>query len=54
MKPPASFLQAMEEYVKEAPRDSVVRKDQVSTAFCMPFFALQSGIFFNFSRNNIC
>ncbi|KAB2620812.1 clathrin assembly protein [Pyrus ussuriensis x Pyrus communis] len=28
-QPPASFLQAMEEYVKEAPRFSTVRKDQV-------------------------
>ncbi|KAM0974382.1 hypothetical protein FF1_017602 [Malus domestica] len=28
-QPPASFLQAMEEYVKEAPRVSTVRKDQV-------------------------
>ncbi|KAI4344184.1 hypothetical protein L6164_011439 [Bauhinia variegata] len=27
-QPPASFLQAMEEYVKEAPRVSTVRKDQ--------------------------
>ncbi|KAF7806434.1 putative clathrin assembly protein [Senna tora] len=27
-QPPASFLQAMEEYVKDAPRDSTVRKDQ--------------------------
>ncbi|GLU09638.1 hypothetical protein SLE2022_264870 [Rubroshorea leprosula] len=29
-QPPASFLQAMEEYVREAPRASTVRKDQVS------------------------
>lgn len=29
LKPPASFLQAMEEYVKEAPRGSTFRKDQV-------------------------
>lgn len=29
MKPPASFLQAMEEYVRDAPRFSSVRKDQV-------------------------
>lgn len=29
MKPPASFLQAMEEYVREAPRGSTFRKDQV-------------------------
>ncbi|XP_021276791.1 putative clathrin assembly protein At5g35200 [Herrania umbratica] len=28
-QPPASFLQAMEEYVREAPRASTVRKDQV-------------------------
>lgn len=28
-QPPASFLQAMEEYVREAPRVSTVRKDQV-------------------------
>ncbi|TQD95838.1 hypothetical protein C1H46_018580 [Malus baccata] len=28
-QPPASFLQAMEEYVKEAPQFSTVRKDQV-------------------------
>lgn len=28
-QPPASFLQAMEEYVKEAPRGSTFRKDQV-------------------------
>ncbi|XP_009363972.2 LOW QUALITY PROTEIN: putative clathrin assembly protein At5g35200 [Pyrus x bretschneideri] len=28
-QPPASFLQAMEEYVKEAPQVSTVRKDQV-------------------------
>ncbi|KAK9947509.1 hypothetical protein M0R45_003129 [Rubus argutus] len=28
-QPPASFLQAMEEYVREAPRVSIVRKDQV-------------------------
>ncbi|ONK76715.1 uncharacterized protein A4U43_C03F31370 [Asparagus officinalis] len=28
-QPPASFLQAMEEYVKDAPRASTVRKDQV-------------------------
>nr|KJB64693.1 hypothetical protein B456_010G060800 [Gossypium raimondii] len=27
-QPPASFLQAMEEYVREAPRSSAVRKDQ--------------------------
>lgn len=30
IKPPASFLQAMEEYVREAPRASTVRKDSVS------------------------
>ena len=29
MKPPASFLQAMEEYVRDAPRGSTFRKDQV-------------------------
>lgn len=29
MKPPASFLQAMEEYVREAPRASTARKDLV-------------------------
>lgn len=29
LKPPASFLQAMEEYVRDAPRVSVVHKDQV-------------------------
>lgn len=29
MKPPASFLHTMEEYVREAPRMSTVRKDQV-------------------------
>ncbi|KAJ9129550.1 hypothetical protein P3X46_033787 [Hevea brasiliensis] len=29
-QPPASFLQTMEEYVREAPRMSTVRKDQVS------------------------
>ncbi|KAI9117150.1 hypothetical protein K1719_011316 [Acacia pycnantha] len=29
-QPPASFLQAMEEYVKDAPRDSIVRKDQAT------------------------
>ncbi|KAJ7956747.1 ENTH/ANTH/VHS superfamily protein [Quillaja saponaria] len=28
-QPPASFLQAMEEYVRDAPRASTVRKDQV-------------------------
>uniref|UniRef100_A0A5B6ZP15 ENTH domain-containing protein n=1 Tax=Davidia involucrata TaxID=16924 RepID=A0A5B6ZP15_DAVIN len=28
-QPPASFVQAMEEYVREAPRGSTVRKDQV-------------------------
>ncbi|GMJ07526.1 hypothetical protein like AT5G35200 [Hibiscus trionum] len=28
-QPPASFLQAMEEYVREAPRASAVRKDQI-------------------------
>ncbi|XWS27054.1 hypothetical protein CRYUN_Cryun26dG0083600 [Craigia yunnanensis] len=28
-QPPSSFLQAMEEYVREAPRASTVRKDQV-------------------------
>ncbi|KAE8730753.1 putative clathrin assembly protein [Hibiscus syriacus] len=28
-QPPASFLQAMEEYVREAPRSSAVRKDQI-------------------------
>lgn len=33
MKPPASFLQAMEDYVKDAPRDSIVRKDQVQLSF---------------------
>ncbi|XP_047337546.1 putative clathrin assembly protein At5g35200 [Impatiens glandulifera] len=31
-QPPVSFLQAMEEYVSEAPRISTVRKDQVSDA----------------------
>ena len=29
MKPPTSFLQAMEEYVKDAPQGAIVRKDQV-------------------------
>jgi len=29
MKPPSSFLQAMEEYVKDAPQGPIVRKDQV-------------------------
>ena len=29
LQPPASFLTAMEEYVKDAPRASTVRKDQV-------------------------
>lgn len=29
MKPPASFMQAMEEYAREAPRGSTFRKDQV-------------------------
>jgi hypothetical protein len=29
MKPPASFLQTMEDYVREAPRGSTFRKDQV-------------------------
>ncbi|MDP1189003.1 hypothetical protein, partial [Klebsiella pneumoniae] len=28
-QPPASFLQAMEEYVREAPRFSTARKEQV-------------------------
>lgn len=31
-QPPASFLQAMEEYVREAPRGSTFRKDQVTDA----------------------
>lgn len=31
-QPPASFLQAMEEYVREAPRGSTFRKDQVVDA----------------------
>lgn len=41
MKPPASFLQTMEEYVREAPRGSTFRKDQVdkcclwSSIICM-------------------
>lgn len=35
MKPPASFLQAMEEYVREAPRGSTFRKDQVRIFLCM-------------------
>lgn len=36
MKPPASFLQTMEDYVREAPRVSTVRKDQVQkcSLFC--------------------
>lgn len=29
MKPPSSFLQAMEEYVKDAPQGSIARKNQV-------------------------
>ncbi|XP_061350672.1 putative clathrin assembly protein At5g35200 isoform X2 [Gastrolobium bilobum] len=29
-QPPSSFLQAMEEYVRDAPQGSIVRKDQVS------------------------
>lgn len=29
IQPPASFLQAMEEYVREAPRGSTFRKAQV-------------------------
>lgn len=35
LKPPASFLQTMEEYVREAPRMSSVRKDQVQRTLCL-------------------
>jgi len=34
MKPPSSFLQTMEEYVRDAPRMSIARKDQVQK-FCV-------------------
>ncbi|KAG6662527.1 putative clathrin assembly protein At5g35200 [Carya illinoinensis] len=35
-QPPASFLQAMEEYVKEAPRGSTFRKDQAVDKIASP------------------
>ncbi|XP_041004978.1 putative clathrin assembly protein At5g35200 [Juglans microcarpa x Juglans regia] len=35
-QPPASFLQAMEEYVKDAPRGSTFRKDQVVDKIVSP------------------
>jgi hypothetical protein len=37
MKPPASFLQAMEEYVREAPRGSTFLKDQVWNCYLLNF-----------------
>jgi len=38
MKPPASFLQTMEDYVREAPRGSTFRKDQVRNCSLLTLF----------------
>lgn len=36
LKPPSSFMQAMEDYVKDAPQGAIVRKDQVYVQTSIP------------------